>query len=134
VLPPPCQPVCIHQEIEKTAEKQVLHSLLMPWELGKLPASPVNPVINTSEVIWVCTSNSGEELVFEFSHHNGVNKPSSREQYKKLMSRMRARLADELGVRGPSSPINPFNLTFYAPGTDCVSRARRTSIPTFHAR
>lgn len=70
----------------------------MPWELGKVPASPVNPVIDTSEVIWVCTSNSGEGLVFEFSRDNGT-KPSSREQYKKLMSRMRARLADELGVR-----------------------------------
>jgi hypothetical protein len=77
----------------------VLHSLLMPWELGKLPASPANPVIDTSEVIWVCTSNSGEELVFEFSHYNGTNKPSSRVQYKKLMSHMRSRLADDLGVR-----------------------------------
>lgn len=82
----------------------MLHSLLMPWELGRLPASPANSVVDTSEVIWVCTSNSGEELVFEFSHHNGTNKLSSREQYKKLMSRMRSHLANELGVRLPTEP------------------------------
>lgn len=70
----------------------------MPWELGKVPASPINPVINTAEVIWVCTSNSGEQLVFDFTHSKSANAPSSKEEYKKLMSRTRARLADELGV------------------------------------
>lgn len=94
-----CSRTCLaFQEIEKTAEKHVLHSLLMPWELGKLPASPVNPVINTYEVIWVCTSNSGEQLVFDFSQTKDREAITTREQYKSLMNRMRTRLADELGV------------------------------------
>jgi hypothetical protein len=87
------------QEIEKTAQKQALHTLLMPWELGKLPAASSHEVIETSKVIWVCTSNAGEELVFEFSHSKDVNTPSTRNEYAKLMVRMRGRLADELGVR-----------------------------------
>jgi hypothetical protein len=70
----------------------------MPWELGKLPAASSHEIIDTSKVIWVCTSNAGEEHVFEFSHAKDVNTPSTRSEYAKLMVRMRGRLADELGV------------------------------------
>ncbi|KAF8333070.1 P-loop containing nucleoside triphosphate hydrolase protein [Cantharellus anzutake] len=89
--------VVILEEIEKTADKQVLHALLMPWELGKLPASP-QLVFNTSPVIWVCTSNAGEELVFECHHAKDMTTKSAREEYLKLMARMRSRLADEIGA------------------------------------
>lgn len=88
----------------------------MPWELGKLPASPVNPVIDTQEVIWVCTSNAGEQLVFDFSHTKNSERGASRADYKGLMSRVRSKLADELGVGyfGSSSslPILQLNLSY----------------------
>ncbi len=69
----------------------------MPWELGKLPAAP-QLVINTSQVIWVCTSNAGEELVFEFHHAKAMTAKLAREEYLKLMARIRSRLADRIGV------------------------------------
>ncbi|KAF9518501.1 hypothetical protein BS47DRAFT_1482562 [Hydnum rufescens UP504] len=107
--------VVILEEIEKTAEKQALHTLLMPWELGKLPAASSHEVIETSKVIWVCTSNAGEEHVFEFSHSKDINTPSTRNEYAKLMVRMRGRLADELGASIVSRvnavlPFLPFTL------------------------
>ena len=71
----------------------------MPWELGKLASSASNPVIDTSEVIWVCTSNAGEQLVFDFDHSKISNTRATRQEYSKLMNRMRGRMSEELGVR-----------------------------------
>lgn len=70
----------------------------MPWELGKLASSSSNPVIDTSEVIWVCTSNAGEQLVFDFDHSKNPDTRATRQEYNKLMTRMRGQLSQQLGV------------------------------------
>ncbi|KAG8701994.1 hypothetical protein FRC08_003762, partial [Ceratobasidium sp. 394] len=57
--------VVVLEEIEKAADKTVWHSLLMPWEWGK--ATIISPTTNeqldidTTKVIWIATSNSGDD-------------------------------------------------------------------------
>ncbi|KDQ15714.1 hypothetical protein BOTBODRAFT_108216 [Botryobasidium botryosum FD-172 SS1] len=86
--------VVVLEEIEKAAEKLVLNSLLIPWELGVL-SSP-NPH-DTSHVIWICTSNIGENLAFEY-HSNHPEGPSSREEYLALMTIVRRYMGESLGT------------------------------------
>jgi hypothetical protein len=111
----------IIQEIEKAADKTVWHSLLMPWELGKATViSPVNNEqidIDTSQVIWIATSNSGDDATLKFFAersrpsdrgesalarlaHNPRPKEDNftRNDYLQLMQAVRKRLGEILGV------------------------------------
>ncbi|KAG9076599.1 hypothetical protein FS749_011586 [Ceratobasidium sp. UAMH 11750] len=62
--------VVVLEEIEKAADKTVWHSLLMPWEWGK--ATIISPTTNeqldidTTKVIWIATSNSGDDATLKF--------------------------------------------------------------------
>lgn len=109
----------------------------MPWEMGKVPASPVNPVIDTLEVIWVCTSNAGEQLVFDFSQTKNSERGATRADYKGLMNRVRSQLADNLGV-SYSSGVEVSLVEALTPhcyiGINRISGPRRPPLPSFHAR
>jgi len=116
------------QEIEKVSEPKVLYSLLMPWELGRNPAT-LNccPLLLTSsvlgccslladrrhidvrQVIWLGTSNIGHELIFEFCGSlSGTN--VTREEYLKLAQLLRPCVSQGLGVRKISSaPVTTSN-------------------------
>jgi len=103
------------------SEPKVLYSLLMPWELGRSPAT-LNccPLLLTSsvlgccslladrrhidvrQVIWLGTSNIGHELIFEFCGSlSGTN--VTREGYLKLAQLLRPCVSQGLGVRKNSS-------------------------------
>ncbi|KAF8753950.1 hypothetical protein RHS01_06579 [Rhizoctonia solani] len=96
--------VVVLEEIEKAADKTVWHSLLMPWELGKATViSPLNNEqidIDTSQVIWIATSNSGDDATLKFFAER--SRPSdqdnfTRNDYLKLMQAVRKRLGELLG-------------------------------------
>ncbi|KAF8713596.1 hypothetical protein RHS03_00431, partial [Rhizoctonia solani] len=112
--------VVVLEEIEKAADKTVWHSLLMPWELGKATViSPLNNEqidIDTSQVIWIATSNSGDDATLKFFAersrpsdrgesalarlaHNPRPKEDNftRNDYLKLMQAVRKRLGELLG-------------------------------------
>lgn len=110
------------------SEPKVLYSLLMPWELGRSPAT-LNccPLLLTSsvlgccslladrrhidvrQVIWLGTSNIGHELIFEFCGSlSGTN--VTREEYLKLAQLLRPCVSQGLGVRKISSaPVTTSN-------------------------
>jgi hypothetical protein len=70
----------------------------MPWELGKISTPDL---IDTREVIWICTSNVGEDLAFEFHDQHPTDKVKiTRTEYRKLIMGVRRLLADTLGVCG----------------------------------
>ncbi len=55
--------------------------------------------IDVHNTIWLGTSNIGQDLVFEY--HDSLKHPDkvmSREEYVKLMSLMRPRVSEQLGV------------------------------------
>ncbi|KAG8736005.1 hypothetical protein FRC10_009888 [Ceratobasidium sp. 414] len=112
------------QEIEKAADKTVWHSLLMPWEWGK--ATIISPTTNeqididTTKVIWIATSNSGDDATLKFFAERSrpsygglasgesalsrlVHSPRpndnnfTRKDYLQLMQAVRKRLGELLG-------------------------------------
>ncbi|CAE6526385.1 unnamed protein product [Rhizoctonia solani] len=112
--------VVVLEEIEKAADKTVWHSLLMPWEWGK--ATIISPTTNeqididTSQVIWIATSNSGDDATLKFFAersrpsergesalvrlaHNPRPKEDNftRKDYLQLMQAVRKRLGELLG-------------------------------------
>ncbi|CAE6540386.1 unnamed protein product [Rhizoctonia solani] len=112
--------VVVLEEIEKAADKTVWHSLLMPWELGK--ATVISPTTNeqididTSQVIWIATSNSGDDATLKFFAERSrpsergesalvrlAHNPRPREDnftrkdYLQLMQAVRKRLGELLG-------------------------------------
>ncbi|KAG8731753.1 hypothetical protein FRC11_002544, partial [Ceratobasidium sp. 423] len=112
--------VVVLEEIEKAADKTVWHSLLMPWEWGK--ATVISPTTNeqididTSQVIWIATSNSGDDATLKFFAersrptergesalvrlaHNPRPKEDNftRKDYLQLMQAVRKRLGELLG-------------------------------------
>jgi hypothetical protein len=98
----------------------------MPWEWGKAtvisPASNEQIDIDTSKVIWIATSNSGDDATLKFfaersrpSHAGGYERPGesalarlahsprpadnfTRKDYLQLMQAVRKRLGELLGV------------------------------------
>ncbi|KAG8988392.1 hypothetical protein FRB90_002768 [Tulasnella sp. 427] len=85
----------ILEEIEKVADKSASNTLLMPWELGKLNTTARQ--YDTSHVIWISTSNAGEEIVFDFEHNRG-DRPCDRKEYLDLATRIRRKLIESLGA------------------------------------
>jgi hypothetical protein len=141
------------QEIDKVADEKKLSALLMPWELGDYGIFDValvavlltgyttgrcsfeagSPYIDTSHVIWLCTSNIGHEWVFR---HNSTrehpDKPMSRDEYVDLMALLRPMASEVLGVRVlPFSRSSKFRLTLSL-GTSIVAGDYRTAVYTVH--
>ncbi|KAL4263752.1 AAA+ ATPase domain-containing protein [Pleurotus pulmonarius] len=91
--------VVVLDEIEKTEDPKTLHSLLMPWELGRCSFEAGSRHVDVRNVIWLGTSNVGQELVFD--HHATRAEPEtlmSREEYVQLMALLRPRVSDQLGT------------------------------------
>ncbi|KAF7440261.1 hypothetical protein PC9H_000605 [Pleurotus ostreatus] len=91
--------VVVLDEIEKTEDPKTLHSLLMPWELGRCSFEAGSRHVDVRNVIWLGTSNVGQELVFD--HHAARAEPEtlmSREEYVQLMALLRPRVSEQLGV------------------------------------
>ncbi|KAG8927337.1 hypothetical protein FRC02_008298 [Tulasnella sp. 418] len=68
----------------------------MPWELGKL--NTTTKVFDTSRVIWISTSNAGEDIVFDFLEKKVGDKPCSRQDYLDLATLVRRKLIESLGA------------------------------------
>jgi len=113
------------QEIEKTEDEKALWSLLMPWESGEHQSRAVarslyslmlghcSPEagkchIDVRNVIWLGTSNVGEDLVFD--HNASRHDPSAvitREEYIELMGLLRPRISARLGVSTDIISVKP---------------------------
>ncbi|QRV80448.1 AAA domain protein [Ceratobasidium sp. AG-Ba] len=127
--------VVVLEEIEKAADKTVWHSLLMPWEWGK--ATVITPTTNeqididTSKVIWIASSNSGDDATLKFfaersrpshvapgesaltrlAHRPRENDQNfTRKDYLQLMQAVRKRLGELLGssIISRVSSVLPF--------------------------
>ncbi|KAG8911700.1 hypothetical protein FRC00_005980, partial [Tulasnella sp. 408] len=85
----------ILEEIEKVADKSASNTLLMPWELGKLNTTARQ--YDTSHVIWISTSNAGEDIVFDFERDR-EDRPCDRKEYLDLATRIRRKLIESLGA------------------------------------
>ncbi|KAG9000115.1 hypothetical protein FRB93_012879 [Tulasnella sp. JGI-2019a] len=85
----------ILEEIEKVADKSASNTLLMPWEVGKLNTTAA--IYDTSRVIWIATSNAGEDIVFDFEQQLG-GRPCERNEYLDLGTRVRRKLIENLGA------------------------------------
>ncbi|KAG6880230.1 hypothetical protein C0992_002996 [Termitomyces sp. T32_za158] len=104
------------QEIEKTHGEPPLWALLMPWEHGRCTFEANGRLVDTRNVIWLGTSNIGQDLVFE--HHNARALPHgqmSKGEYTELMTMLRPRVSERLGASILSRvtsvlPFVPFTL------------------------
>ncbi|KAL0946488.1 hypothetical protein HGRIS_012706 [Hohenbuehelia grisea] len=91
--------VVVLDEIEKAEDEKTLHSLLMPWELGRCSIEAGKPHIDVRNVIWIGTSNIGHDMVFEYQASRDAPEGSmDREDYSQLMSLLRPRVSERLGA------------------------------------
>ncbi|KIK71124.1 hypothetical protein GYMLUDRAFT_147922 [Collybiopsis luxurians FD-317 M1] len=102
--------VVVLDEIEKT-ERKALWSLLVPWELGRCTFEANSRTIDVRNVIWVGTSNIGNDLILEY--HKSRQRPEevlTRSEYVELMGILRPHVSDQLGasVLSRVSAILPF--------------------------
>ncbi|KAL0570184.1 hypothetical protein V5O48_011789 [Marasmius crinis-equi] len=91
--------VVVLDEIEKTEDAKALWSLLVPWEFGRCTFEANSRTIDVRNVIWVGTSNIGQDIIF--SYHESRHRPDeilSREEYVELMGIVRPRVSDQLGA------------------------------------
>ncbi|KAF5386887.1 hypothetical protein D9615_001549 [Tricholomella constricta] len=91
--------VVVLDEIEKTHGESPLWALLMPWEHGRCTFEAHGRLVDVRNVVWLGTSNIGQELVFE--HHSARALPDqlmSREEYTELMGLLRPRVSERLGA------------------------------------
>lgn len=84
------------QEIEKVDDQSLLQCLLLPWERGLCRADSSPKSIDTSHIIWICTSNVGSEMIVEFVKEGCELDTGA---FDELTKRTRDRLRDALGVR-----------------------------------
>ncbi|KAK1230617.1 hypothetical protein PQX77_006289 [Marasmius sp. AFHP31] len=91
--------VVVLDEIEKTEDAKALWSLLVPWEFGRCTFEANSRTIDVRNVIWVGTSNIGQDIIFSYheSRHR-PDEPMSREEYVELMGIVRPRVSDQLGA------------------------------------
>ncbi|KAJ3757045.1 P-loop containing nucleoside triphosphate hydrolase protein [Lentinula raphanica] len=102
--------VVVLDEIEKT-ERKALWSLLVPWELGRCTFEANSRTIDVRNVIWVGTSNIGNDLILDY--HKSLQRPEetlTRNEYVELMATLRPHVSDQLGasVLSRVSAILPF--------------------------
>lgn len=71
----------------------------MPWEHGRCTFEANGRLVDTRNVIWLGTSNIGQDLVLE--HHNSRalrHEQMSKGEYTELMAMLRPRVSERLGV------------------------------------
>ncbi|KAG6864747.1 hypothetical protein C0991_007422 [Blastosporella zonata] len=91
--------VVVLDEIEKTHGESSLWALLMPWEHGRCTFEAHGRLVDVRNVVWLSTSNIGQEVVFE--HHNARALPDelmSKAEYTELMALLRPRVSERLGT------------------------------------
>lgn len=113
----------VMQEIEKIEDEKALWSLHMPWEMGtnvpeyprlsvthvitgRCQLEPSKPFADVRNVIWIGTSNIGDELVL--TNHDERQDPEvsmSRQEYVRLMGQLRGKVSERLGVSGDTASI-----------------------------
>jgi ATP-dependent Clp protease ATP-binding subunit ClpA len=92
------QCVVVLDEIEKTA-KENLFSLLVPFELGRCPLESGRRHVDVRKVIWIATSNIGQETVTEYDESRPAAKePMSRQEYLELTTILRDQVSTQLGA------------------------------------
>lgn len=92
------------KEIDKNEDERNLWSLLAPWELGRCPIDGGRRHIDVRNVIWLGTSNIGQNQIFEYfdaRDESASDAPLSREDYRELMALLRPRVSAKLGVSAP---------------------------------
>ncbi|KAH8117111.1 hypothetical protein DFH11DRAFT_1579357 [Phellopilus nigrolimitatus] len=91
--------VVVLDEIDKNEDERTLWSLLAPWELGRCSIDAGRRHIDVRNVIWLGTSNIGQDLVFE---HHASRKDAdtiiSKAEYRDLMNLLRPRVTERLGT------------------------------------
>jgi ATP-dependent Clp protease ATP-binding subunit ClpA len=91
--------VVVLEEIEKTEDEKSLWSLLMPWESGQCLLEPGGRPIDVRNVIWICTSNLGAQMIFELDQaRSNPSKDLTREEYLGYTTQLRTLVSDKLGV------------------------------------
>jgi len=91
--------VVVLDEIEKTEDEKALWSLLMPWELGRCSPEAGKRHIDVRNVIWLGTSNIGEDLVFDYNASRlDPDVVTTRDEYIELMGLLRPRVSARLGA------------------------------------
>ncbi|KAL5489991.1 hypothetical protein ACEPAI_4824 [Sanghuangporus weigelae] len=91
--------VVVLDEIDKNEDERTLWSLLAPWELGRCSIDSGRRHIDVRNVIWLGTSNIGQDLVFE--HHAARIEPDtvvSKVEYRELMNSLRPLVTEKLGT------------------------------------
>ncbi|KAG6812077.1 hypothetical protein H0H92_004543 [Tricholoma furcatifolium] len=91
--------VVVLDEIEKTHGESPLWALLMPWEHGRCTFESNGRLVDVRNVVWLGTSNIGQDLVFE--HHNARSSSDevmSKGEYAELMALLRPRVSERLGT------------------------------------
>ncbi|KAF5338699.1 hypothetical protein D9611_013369 [Ephemerocybe angulata] len=91
--------VVVLDEIEKVDNEKVLWSLLMPWESGRCSFEAKSRHVDVRNVIWLCTSNIGQGLIFD--HWNARENPSemlTRPEFLELVALLRPRVSERLGA------------------------------------
>ncbi|KAL5529535.1 hypothetical protein ACEPAG_5520 [Sanghuangporus baumii] len=91
--------VVVLDEIDKNEDERTLWSLLAPWELGRCSIDSGRRHIDVRNVIWLGTSNIGQDLVFE--HHAARVEPDtvvSKAEYRELMNSLRPLVTEKLGT------------------------------------
>lgn len=79
----------------------------MPWETGRCSVDGGKDQIDVRNVIWLATSNIGQDLIFEFDETRAnPTVPMTREEYQELRGQIRPIVSARLGVRNPCSPFN----------------------------
>jgi hypothetical protein len=110
--------------MDKIVNEKVLWSLLMPWELGLFYSwvnFPVNQAekspgrcsfaagqrhVNVRNVVWLGTSNIGNELVFEYqSQRPNPDSPMDQQEYAQLVAMFRPNISLCLGVSRGFHPM-----------------------------
>ncbi|KAI5122213.1 hypothetical protein M0805_002702 [Coniferiporia weirii] len=91
--------VVVLDEIDKNEDDRTLWSLLAPWELGRCSIDAGRRHIDVRNVIWLGTSNIGQDLVFEhYDSRKDSNTMISKAEYRELMNLLRPRVTERLGT------------------------------------
>ncbi|KAH6902298.1 hypothetical protein BKA70DRAFT_1306365 [Coprinopsis sp. MPI-PUGE-AT-0042] len=108
--------VVVLDEIEKVVNEKILWSLLMPWEHGRCSLEARSRHIDVRKVIWLCTSNIGQDLIFNhWDSREFTQEVSSRQEFLELVALLRPLVSERLGASVLSRitsvlPFVPFSL------------------------
>ena len=122
------------QEIEKTSNEKILWSLYMPWELGRYALESTGRHVDVRNVIWIGTSNIGHDLIFDHQEtRRNPDEMMSREDYLDVMTLLRSKVSERLGVRWMQL-LSENSLTTYYPGFRSIKSHYCPSFRAIHIR